>query len=410
MIFLLVFASADLSQVIAAHAIDAGSYSARIKSMTFNWIGAAHQPDLQSVPHPAARVSNDQHGQREKNDARSDYHGDGESYPSPAVDATRILKPDKATGEFRTEELKKMHSMEDIPHSLSLVARSVKHCRVSESIPVGNDPPSLPGPSATREVPRWRWWVHLLLIGAYPLTIVAVGSLRDAGQGPALTGSVAGLLRVAGIELLVFSLIFAVGWLASRATREELLLRWRPGIWVVPLGLGYSVGIRLATGLLIVIVSTVVIALGLATPQTLQQFFTDNRPQIESLVDIELLRNNPAYYWLSLTLVSFVVAGLREELWRTAVLAAMRKLWPRAFGTLGGQFVAVALIAAVFGAAHANQGIIGAVMAGTLGLLLGVIMVWHRSIWPAVLAHGLFDATSMALLPFAMEKLQKIAQ
>jgi membrane protease YdiL (CAAX protease family) len=32
--------------------------------------------------------------------------------------------------------------------------------------------------------------------------------------------------------------------------------------------------------------------------------------------------------------------------------------------------------------------------------------VWHRSIWPAVIAHGMFDATTFALLPLAMQHLQ----
>jgi membrane protease YdiL (CAAX protease family) len=47
-------------------------------------------------------------------------------------------------------------------------------------------------------------------------------------------------------------------------------------------------------------------------------------------------------------------------------------------------------------------------MAGLLGFGLGVIMILHRSIWPAVIAHGMFDATSLALLPWALEKLQEI--
>jgi membrane protease YdiL (CAAX protease family) len=281
---------------------------------------------------------------------------------------------------------------------------------VSESIPEASLPPSLPGPLAeTALVARWRWWVHLLLIGSYPLIIVAIGSLRGPDHEPALSQSVRGLLLVCAVELVLFSLVFGLGWLFSRASRDELLLRWRPGVWVVPLGLGYSLGIRMAVGFLVAVISAVVIATGAATPESLKQFFTDNRPQIETRVDVPMLRDNPAYYWLSLTLVSFVVAGLREELWRSAVLSAMRKLWPRAFDSFVGQLIAVALVAAVFGAAHANQGIIGATMAGLLGLLLGVIMVWHRSIWPAVIAHGLFDATSIALIPFAMEKLKQIA-
>jgi len=32
-------------------------------------------------------------------------------------------------------------------------------------------------------------------------------------------------------------------------------------------------------------------------------------------------------------------------------------------------------------------------------------MVLHRSIWPAVIAHGAFDATTFALLPFIVDLL-----
>jgi membrane protease YdiL (CAAX protease family) len=46
-------------------------------------------------------------------------------------------------------------------------------------------------------------------------------------------------------------------------------------------------------------------------------------------------------------------------------------------------------------------------MAMILGFLLGIIMVVHQSIWPAVIAHGMFDATSFALVPIALEHLQR---
>ena len=54
------------------------------------------------------------------------------------------------------------------------------------------------------------------------------------------------------------------------------------------------------------------------------------------------------------------------------------------------------------------MGILAALLGGLLGLGLGLIMVFHRSIWPAVLAHGFFDATSMALIPWAMELMQHL--
>lgn len=139
---------------------------------------------------------------------------------------------------------------------------------------------------------------------------------------------------------------------------------------------------------------------GLLTQETIPVFLNLSRPNVETLVDVAALRNNPVYFWLTVTFGSFVVAGLREEVWRAATLAAMRKLWPDTFNGRDGQVAAVALIAVVFGIAHLSLGTLAAAMAVFLGFLLGIIMVVHGSIWPAVIAHGFFDATTFALLPY----------
>jgi membrane protease YdiL (CAAX protease family) len=62
----------------------------------------------------------------------------------------------------------------------------------------------------------------------------------------------------------------------------------------------------------------------------------------------------------------------------------------------------------VFGFGHLGMGLIAVLFAGLIGFGLGLIMVSHRSIWPVVIAHGMFDATSLALLPWVAEKLQEI--
>jgi membrane protease YdiL (CAAX protease family) len=223
-------------------------------------------------------------------------------------------------------------------------------------------------------------------------------------RGPALSGGVAGLLFVCASELLFFSVLFCVAWLASRASREELMWRWRPGWSAVPLGAAYSIAIRVGLVAFAVVVMAILAVSGVVTPEKAQQYVNVNRPDIESMVSVPAMRHDPAYYWLTLTLVSFVVAGLREEIWRAGTLAGMRALWPRAFGSRLGQCGAMALIAVVFGAMHLRMGILAAVGAGVLGLFLGLIIVLHKSIWPAVIAHGLFDATTLALLPWWLEK------
>jgi membrane protease YdiL (CAAX protease family) len=267
-------------------------------------------------------------------------------------------------------------------------------------------PPPIP---AFRQTPRWRWWIHLLLIGVYP----ALGLLlRLAGhhpsRGPALSGSASGLLRFSGLELLLFSIFFAVACLISRASREQLMLPWRPGWWVAPLGVVYSIGIRIGLVIIVVAVAMILVATRMMTPENVQEYAKANRPDVDVIVSVSAMRDNPIYYWLAITLVSFVVAGLREEMWRAGTLAAMRALWPRIFESWRGQCLAVALIAFAFGLMHIQMGILAAVFAGILGLFLGVIIVVHRSIWPAVIAHGFFDATSMAILPWAMEKMRQL--
>lgn len=266
--------------------------------------------------------------------------------------------------------------------------------------------PAIPAdPGSPRQTARWRWWIHLIVLGAYPLLgLVASFATGRVHNGPALSGRVAGLLFVSASELLFFSVLFCVAWLASRASREELMWRWRPGWSVVPLGAAYSIAIRVGLIAVAVVVMAILAASQVVTPEKVQQYVNVNRPDIESMVSVPAMRHDPAYYWLTLTLVSFVVAGLREEIWRAGTLAGMRALWPRAFGSRLGQCGAMVLIAVVFGAMHLRMGILAAVGAGVLGLFLGLIIVLHKSIWPAVIAHGLFDATTFALLPWWLEK------
>ena len=229
---------------------------------------------------------------------------------------------------------------------------------------------------------------------------------HNPAGGPAFSGNTTGLLTVSTLEIFLFATVFTLGWLASRASWEELSLRWRPGWWVVPLGVSYSVAIRFALLVIVMVIGVVLVATRSVTVETLQGFMETNSPDVEVLVSVSALQHNSAYFWLMLTLVSFVLAGLREELWRGAMLAGMRALWPKGFGSLRGQYLAVTLIAILFGTMHLAMGPVAAGAAGIVGWFLGVIIVLHRSIWPAVIAHGMFDATTFAILPWALEKLQ----
>ncbi|HEV7928139.1 MAG TPA: CPBP family intramembrane glutamic endopeptidase [Verrucomicrobiae bacterium] len=268
----------------------------------------------------------------------------------------------------------------------------------------------IPPPShEAKPVARWRWWIHLILITAYMFALTAVGLVRSESHQPALSHSASGLVYVCVLELLLFGFVFGMACLASRASRDDLLLRWRTNVLPVLLGAAYSVGLRIVVGIATALVAVVLLVTQkVQTLDSLQDFFMKHRPVIESAVDVSSLRDNPGYFWLTLTIVSFVVAGLREELWRSSFLAGVRALWPRRFGSTFGQICAVFIAAIIFGLAHLSMGFLAALLAGVLGLSLGLIMVLHRSIWPAVFAHGFFDATSMALIPWAMELMQHL--
>ena len=223
-----------------------------------------------------------------------------------------------------------------------------------------------------------------------------------------LSQTVGGLLSVCALELLVFGLIFGLACFASRATRDDLLLRWQGRIKPILLGAGYSIALRFALVLLVIAIGIGLVATRVMSLDSLKDFFSNNRPGVEAIIDVAAMRNNPAYFWLTLTIVSFVVAGLREELWRSAFLAGMKALWPQCFGSRAGQILAVILCAIVFGLGHSAMGSLAVCIAGFLGVGLGLIMIFHGSIWPAVIAHGIFDATSMAMLPWAMAHITKI--
>ena len=233
--------------------------------------------------------------------------------------------------------------------------------------------------------------------------------LRHGAEGePALASSATGLLAACGEQLTIFGVIFLLAWLASRASKEDLLWPWRPGFWVVPLGIAYSIALRLVVGMMAVLFLGALLAARLVTSDKIEGVVQSNAPDVGAVVDVPALLHDPTYLLLSVTIASFVLGGLREEIWRSAFLAGFRRIWPRHFASRGGEMMAVFIAAVLFGAGHLVQGPIAALMAGLLGVGLGAIMVLHRSIWPAVIAHGMFDATSLALIPWAIDKLQDL--
>ena len=261
---------------------------------------------------------------------------------------------------------------------------------VAESASDQPSPPPLP-----RRAPKWRWGLHLLMLACYPLLMGIASYARPSeAEGPILQSDVPKLLLNLSVQLVIFGVLFWFAWLASRARAEQLYVRRQPFWRSLGFGFLFSIGLR---GLVAIAVMIALGVLALISGNVGSQIET-LRPQSEALIDTEALVQSPLYLMINLTFVSFVVAGLREELWRAGMLAGCFGLCPSLNRCWKGKGLAIGLTAVIFGLGHISQGWGGVILTTVLGLGLGFILVWRRSLWEAVLAHGFFDATTFALM------------
>src|SRR5258705_6468768 len=98
-------------------------------------------------------------------------------------------------------------------------------------------PPVIPDNALTQPtLRRWRWWVHLLVLAAYPIVLGVAGALVQPGNGPMLPSAPMRLAEAIAVQLLLFALVFLLAWSASRASAEDLRLGWTSGL--APIGRG----------------------------------------------------------------------------------------------------------------------------------------------------------------------------
>ena len=263
-------------------------------------------------------------------------------------------------------------------------------------------PPPIPSNApevASPRVSRGRWWIHLLLLAAYPLTLGVLGFLhtRESTQ-PMLPKDSAGLLIAAAFELVTFGVIFGIAWACSRVSAAELHVPWRGGARPIVRGFFYAIGFRLAIMLALFVAIAFALIFGLVDLESLKSFIEKNGPKVDKLVDPSALASDPVYLTLNLTLISFIVAGLREELWRAGLIAGLIALFPKRFSSVPGRIAAITIAAVIFGLGHLPQGWMAVGIIGLLGFGLGAVLVFHRSLWDAVLAHGFFNAASFGMM------------
>lgn len=259
------------------------------------------------------------------------------------------------------------------------------------------------GPAGSSRGAGWRHGSALLLLGLYVAVPGVLGVIRAREDGALLPGSTRGLLGLCAAELLVFAVVFLGVVRLGDLRWDDLYGRWRSGWWLVPRAAGWSLALRILVGM---VLGGVLVAwqwTGAAPAEVVERL----RPKVEAMVNVEALRD-PVYLALMLTLVSFVLAGAREELWRAGMVALLGRVSPGWFGGRWGPWLAMVPTAVLFGTAHAAQGAFGAMATAVLGLGLGAVMLIHRSLWDAVLAHGFFNATTFLLLVALADRLPEL--
>ncbi len=101
-----------------------------------------------------------------------------------------------------------------------------------------------------------------------------------------------------------------------------------------------------------------------------------------------------------LPLATFV--GLWEEtVFRGFLLGRLRAALPVSDtpeARLRRDVAAVVVCAVLFGAGHGYQGLLGLLQNTVAGLVLGALVLWRRSLWPAIGAHLTIDAFSLTML------------
>ena len=96
---------------------------------------------------------------------------------------------------------------------------------------------------------------------------------------------------------------------------------------------------------------------------------------------------------------AFIGAGFYEEfMFRGFLMQGVAML----FGASRGAWIVACLLqGALFGVAHAYQNPLGIAITGTLGVLMGLLVLASgRNLWPVIIGHGLFDASRFVLFYF----------
>jgi len=221
-----------------------------------------------------------------------------------------------------------------------------------------------------RALPRWRYLIDIIVL-------VAVTFLLDAVLG-AFVQVPLDLEKGFVLDAIVKVLLVGVGcglvWLRGERLADIGLKR--PESWT----------------------RTLIIGVGLAAIVFVAMYLSEKAGFRRDLSKFKPVEGNLELAVLSV-FYALIGAGFYEEFtFRGFLMQGLAMLFG---GSRGGWIGACLAQGALFGLAHTYQNPLGIAITGTLGILMGLlVLACGRNLWAVIIGHGLFDASRFVLFYF----------
>ena len=226
------------------------------------------------------------------------------------------------------------------------------------------------GSEGTRSAPRWRYLADIIVL-------VAVTFLLDAVLGAFVQVPI-NLRKGFVLDAIGKMLLVAVGCglVLLRGERLADIGLKRPASWTRT----FMIGIALA--------AIVFIAMYVSEKAGFRRDLSKFK-DVQGNVPLAVLG---VFY-------AFIGAGFYEEFtFRGFLMQGLAMIFG---GSRGAWIVACIAQGALFGLGHAYQNPLGIAITGTLGILMGLlVLALGRNLWPVIIGHGLFDASRFVLFHF----------
>ncbi len=216
---------------------------------------------------------------------------------------------------------------------------------------------------------RYRYFVDIVIL------IAAVFGLEKAAEA-IYTPKTIESGYVFGLVIQILEVVVACGLIWFRGERLANIGLKRPQNWLRTIGLGVS----------------------LATIFFLGIFLSEKAGFHRDLSRFAALQGNVVLTSVVVFYVLFGAGFYEEFMFRGFLMQALAMFFG---GSRAAWGVALIIQGALFGASHAYQNPLGMLITGTLGILLGLTVLWSgRNLWIAIIAHGLYDASRCVVFYF----------